>query len=255
MRVLTDGGLQLRRMNLVSEQGTFVKPSNKTTSAATAIVPMPGSRACLSAPGCAPRSTPMSALPAYKTIMADPPWPYHSPRAVVGNGGRGAAGADRIIQADVGDHYDVMSMDDIRRLPVAKLADRDAHLYLWTTNSFMEEAYSVARAWGFRPKTILTWAKTKKDGSGSPSMKTGYWYRSATEHALFCVRGKLRLRTTAGLPTWFAHERLPHSVKPEAFRGLVEKASPGPYLELFARRAAPGWDAWGNQAPNNIRMP
>lgn len=192
---------------------------------------------------------------AYRTIIADPPWPYHSPRAVVGNGGRGARGADRIIQTDVGDHYSTMSMDDLRALPVARLAAADAHLYLWTTNAFMEEAHGLARAWGFAPKTILTWAKTKRDGSGEPSMKTGYWYRSATEHALFCVRGRLRLSTRRGLPTWFAHPRLPHSVKPESFRAIVERASPGPYLELFARRAATGWGCLGNQAPNSITMP
>lgn len=189
----------------------------------------------------------------YRTIMADPPWPYGSPRAVVGNGGRGSDGgkAADIVQADVGQHYPTMDLDAIKALPVKHLAQGNAHLYLWTTNSFMVEAHDVARAWGFEPKTILTWGKVRKADRATfePSCKTGYWYRSATEHCLFAVKGKLRLQVPEALPTLFLEERLPHSVKPESFRAFVEKASPGPYLELFARRNVPGWDAWGND-PN-----
>src|SRR6266404_4096930 len=97
----------------------------------------------------------------FRTIYADPPWPYTSPRAVVGNGGRGADGgkAASIIQASVNDHYKVMTLDEIKTLPVASSAAKNAHLYLWTTNAFMVEAHAIARAWGFTPKTILTWGK------------------------------------------------------------------------------------------------
>ncbi len=182
----------------------------------------------------------------FKTILADPPWPYNSPRAVVGNGGRGSQNgkAANIIQTDVLDHYNAMSLKDIKELPISELVEDNAHLYLWTTNSFMVEAHEVARAWGFKPKTIITWAKIKKDRT--PSMKTGYWYRSATEHALFAVRGKMRLKGPAS-PTTFFSPRLPHSVKPDQFYELIESQSPGPYLEIFARRSRPGWDHWGNE--------
>jgi ADP-ribose pyrophosphatase YjhB (NUDIX family) len=57
-------------------------------------------------------------------------------------------------------------------------------------------------------------------------MKTGYYFRGATEHCLFCVRGSLKLQTTDGLPTGYLWPRLPHSVKPDAFYDLVEKAAP-----------------------------
>lgn len=122
----------------------------------------------------------------------------------------------------------------------------DAHLYLWFTNAFAVEAHEVAKAWGFRPSTILTWVKTRA-ADGQPSMKMGYYFRGATEHVLFAVRGSLRLRAERALPTAYLWPRLPHSVKPDAFYGLVEEASPPPYLELFARRNRLGWDAWGNQ--------
>jgi N6-adenosine-specific RNA methylase IME4 len=124
-------------------------------------------------------------------------------------------------------------------------AEDNAHLYLWTTNAFLCEAHDLARAWGFAPKTVLTWGKVK--ATGDPSMKVGYYYRGATEHCLFAVRGSLKLRAKQGKPTLYLSRRLPHSVKPEWFYALCEECSPGPYLELFARRQRPGWVCWGNE--------
>lgn len=192
----------------------------------------------------------------FTTVMADPPWPYDSPRAVVGNGGRGAQDgkAASIIQASVTDHYSTMSIQDICQLPVALTVRTNAHLYLWTTNSFIVQAHEVARRWGFIPKTLITWVKHKKDDPCSPSMKTGYYFRSATEHCLFAVRGSLRLTRTEGVPTWFYHPRLPHSVKPDSFRQLVQQVSPPAYLEMFARKLYQDWEVWGNEVDNTTRV-
>lgn len=189
----------------------------------------------------------------FKTIVADPPWPYKSPKALVGNGGKGNVdgSAEKIIQVNVNNHYDVMSIPQICELPVNDFVEDNAHLYLWTTNSFLCEAHEIARAWGFVPKTLITWAKCKKN-SPEPSMKTGYWFRSASEHVLFCVRGKLRLRVNHGVPTWFPHERLPHSVKPDLFYNNVEEWSYESYLEMFARRPRNGWYVWGNEVDSNF---
>ncbi len=189
----------------------------------------------------------------YGTILADPAWPYHSPRAVVGNAGRGKDGAAKIIQADVLAHYNVMSIEDIKLLPIKKFAASNAHLYLWTTNSFIVEAHEVAETWGFKPKTILTWVKIKH-GCIEPSMKTGYWYRSATEHIIFAVRGKQRLLGAAS-PTAYLLPRIKrHSAKPDFFYNLIEKQSPGPYLELFARKIRDGWDSWGNEIQSTVDL-
>jgi N6-adenosine-specific RNA methylase IME4 len=112
----------------------------------------------------------------------------------------------------------------------------------------MREAHLLAESWGFTPKTIITWGKIKKDRAVlEPSMKTGWWFRSATEHCIFAVRGGLRLACAESLPTLFLSERLAHSIKPEAFQDMVEKTSQGPYLELFARRIRPNWTCWGNE--------
>ena len=181
----------------------------------------------------------------YCTIVADPPWPYKSPGqigATLEHRPNRDLTKNRMGAGSV-ERYGSMTSAEIKAIDV-RPAD-DAHLYLWFTNAFAIEAHEVARAWGFRPVTILTWTKVKPDGS--PSMKTGYYFRGATEHCLFAVRGSLRLQTTEALPTAYLWPRTPHSVKPEAFYDLVERASPPPYLELFARRERAGWDVIGDE--------
>jgi N6-adenosine-specific RNA methylase IME4 len=190
----------------------------------------------------------------YRTIVADPPWPYdsadggrlHSSQSHRPNsGGRLSKGVGHLLR------YPSMSMDAIKALAIP--AERDAHLYLWTTNAFMVEAHDVCRAWGFTPKTILTWGKVKHDDHAKASMKTGYWFRGATEHVIFGVRGALRI--TGEWPTlllWPREAR--HSAKPEAFYDMVEQASPGPYLEMFSRRHRLLWDVWGDQSANTATL-
>jgi N6-adenosine-specific RNA methylase IME4 len=199
-------------------------------------------------------SSAATSLRRYSTIVADPPWPYKTP----GGGPLQSSPAHRPNSwqndlAGVGSEkrYGVLTIEDICALapPVA----HDAHLYLWTTNAFMVEAHEVAKAWGFRPITVCTWVKMKPDGT--PSMKTGYYFRGATEHFLFCVRGSLRLQTTKAYPTAFLWPRAGnHSEKPAAFYDLAEECSPGPRLELFARIKRLGWDVWGNEVDSDVEL-
>lgn len=160
--------------------------------------------------------------------MVDPPWLYEQKWSRRKPTTLGAAS-----------RYDCLTLEQIAALDVGELAEPDAHLYLWTTNAFMEEAHRVARAWGFRPLTILTWVK---GGLG-----TGFYFRNNTEHALFCTRGKLPL-LRRDLGNVIQAPRLRHSQKPPAFFDLVESASPGPYVEVFGRAMARlGWIALGNE--------
>jgi N6-adenosine-specific RNA methylase IME4 len=188
----------------------------------------------------------------YRTIVADPPWPYNDP-----GGGLGASPTHRPHSwdsplANVGSasRYGAMSIPALKALDPG--AEDDAHLYLWTTNAFMVEAHEIARAWGFKPKTICTWGKVKPDGTAS--MKTGHYFRGATEHVVFAVRGRLPFPVEAPTPTLWLWPRLAHSEKPDAFYDLVERVSPGPYLELFARRQRLGWDTWGDEALEHVDL-
>lgn len=195
----------------------------------------------------------------FSTIMADPPWPYATP----GKGPLQSSKKHRPHSYDYSrdgatagssahSRYGLMTLVGISRLPIESFALDNAHLYLWTTNAFLVEAHAVARAWGFRPITVITWTKTIKDDPATPSMKTGFYFRGATEHVVFAVRGSLKLQTKRGVSTAFMHPRTPHSVKPDAFYSLVEECSPGPYLELFARRPRSGWSVWGNEVASDV---
>lgn len=165
----------------------------------------------------------------YGTILADPPW-------LERGGGKIKRGADR--------HYPLMHTKDICALPVVDLALPDAHLYLWVTNNFLPDGLKVMAAWGFRYVTAITWAKDK--------MGLGQYFRGMTEHCLFGVRGKPGYRMDAQGKrcqgtTLIQAPRQRHSAKPEQLRRMIERVSPGPYLELFAREQAPGWDCLGNE--------
>jgi N6-adenosine-specific RNA methylase IME4 len=48
--------------------------------------------------------------------------------------------------------------------------------------------------------------------------------------------------------SWAALDRTKHSRKPDEVRRMVERASPGPRLELFGRELTDGWTVWGNEA-------
>lgn len=188
----------------------------------------------------------------YSAIVADPPWPYKTP-GQIGALLEHRPNRDKTLgagNAGSRSRYGAMSIAELSALPIP--AADNAHLYLWFTNTFAVEAHLLASAWGFRPVTILTWVKVKPNGT--PSMKMGFYFRGATEHVLFGVRGSLRLQTRRAIPTAHLWPRLPHSVKPDAFYDLVEEASPPDYLEIFARQRRLGWSAWGNDIPCSIEL-
>ena len=165
----------------------------------------------------------------FATILVDPPWP--------------AQGGEK--------HYRTMSLARIEALPVGALAARDAHLWLWTTNALLPTAYEVAEAWGFTVRSPLTWVKFRLGLGGR------YQLRNATEQLLFCTRGKAPLGSRSQ-PTWFNAPVTEHSRKPAEQFAIIERVSPGPYLELFARRRPESnqpWAVWGDQVDSDIRIP
>ena len=179
----------------------------------------------------------------YRTIVADPPWEYLSWPV-----GRTPAGAEHDgRRTAIG--YPTMAVDEIAALPVSEMAEDDAHLYLWTTNRYLWVAPGVASAWGFRVAQVLIWAK-KPMGKGP-----GGAFAQNAEFIVFCRRGSLPHQEKQE-SVWFNWSRTAsHSAKPDAFLDLVEQVSPGPYLELFARRARFGWDYWGDQSLGTAEMP
>jgi N6-adenosine-specific RNA methylase IME4 len=177
----------------------------------------------------------------FSTIVADPPWDVKAGPPPSGDGekwGRpngGNGGASRPLK------YNTMTVEEIAAMPVKEKANDDAHLYIWTINAYVRETYDIARAWGFEPSTMLYWLKSPM-GIG-----LGGAFSLCVEPILFCRRGKLAAKKRLDR-NWWNWPRGRHSAKPEEFQTIVESVSPGPYLELFARRERPGWTTWGNEA-------
>jgi len=193
----------------------------------------------------------------YGTVYADPPWQESG-------GGKVKRGADR--------HYPLMKLEDIVRsiwLSGFFSPQADAHMYLWVTNNFLPEGLEVMRQLGFRYVTNTVWVKMWNSGLplNSPpfdrlhslevaqehlQIGLGQYQRGAHELLLFGVRGQSMIPEPKDrLPSVVFHPRLKHSEKPEVFRERIERVSPPPYLELFARRPAENsnqaWTVWGNE--------
>jgi N6-adenosine-specific RNA methylase IME4 len=169
----------------------------------------------------------------YATILADPPWRFQN------RTGKMAPEHVRLRR------YETMSIEQICALPVAAHADNPAHLYLWIPNALLPWGLRVMEAWGFAYKANVVWYKVRKDG-GPDGRGVGFYFRNVTELLLFGIRGKLRTlkpgRTQVNI---IATRKREHSRKPSAVYGLIERCSPGPRLELFARERLEGWAQWG----------
>ena len=160
---------------------------------------------------------PTSADGPFGVIVADPPWTYD--KRAEDDTHRGAC------------PYPCMSLDAIKAIEIP--ATDDAILWLWTTNAHLEHAFGICRAWGFEPKTVLTWIKQK--------MGLGDWLRGKSEHCLLAVRGRPTVVLTNQTTVLEANVG-EHSAKPSEFYAMVEKLCPDTRrLELFSRCRRDGW--------------
>lgn len=173
----------------------------------------------------------------FGAILADPPWQFQN------RTGKMAPEHKRLSR------YATMTLEDIKAMPVADISADPAHLYLWVPNALLAEGLHVLKAWGFEYKTNLVWYKIRKDG-GPDGRGVGFYFRNVTELILFGVKGQnaRTLPPARSRVNVIASRKREHSRKPDEQYELIESCSPGPYIELFARGARPGWQAWGDQA-------
>lgn len=155
-------------------------------------------------------------------IYADPPWLYDN----------------QGTRASTGNHYGGMTVSELCEMPIRELAAKDAHLHLWTTNAFLFDCPRIFEAWGFEFRSSFVWVK--------PQMGIGNYWRNSHEILLTAIRGNAKRFNDHSMMSWLECERGRHSAKPERIRHMLEKASPGPNLELFARSVPDNWTAFGN---------
>lgn len=173
-----------------------------------------------------------AALPAkrYGVILADPEWRFET---------WSADGMDRAAD----NHYPTSPLEAIKAREVASIAADDAVLLLWATVPMLPEALEVMAAWGFSYKSHFVWLK---DVAG-----TGYWNRNQHELLLVGTRGTVPAPAPGTqFRSALAHPVGRHSEKPPFAHEIAERHFPSlPRIELNARTARDGWDAWGLEAP------
>ena len=140
-----------------------------------------------------------------------------------------------------------MAMDEIRKLPVADLAEENCALFLWTTFPYLEEQIKLFKEWGFEYKTLgFSWIKTNKK-NGEPFFGVGYYAKSNCEVCLMGIKGKMKTVSNK-VSSVVISPRQEHSKKPDVVRSkIVELFGDIPKIELFARQEVEGWDCWGNE--------
>jgi N6-adenosine-specific RNA methylase IME4 len=172
----------------------------------------------------------------FGTILIDPPWRFTN------RTGKMAPEHKRLRR------YETLSFAEIAALPIERFALPKSHLYLWCPNALLREGLEILQAWGFTYKTNLVWLKVRKDG-GPDGRGVGFYFRNVTELLLFGVRGALRTKAPGrSQVNAIITRKQEHSRKPDEQYDLIQRCSPGPYLELFARQQVDGWTCWGNQA-------
>ena len=174
-------------------------------------------------------------------IVADPPWRFDDKLIYPKDKTKRGAAA----------MYPTLTLAEIQALPVNELADENALCALWVPSAFLKLGIDVLEGWGFNYKQLWIWGKRSKKNPLNLAFGMGRLARNCHEPCLVGIKGKytkhLQNHSQRNL---FMHPSLPHSQKPESLQDSLELMFPQwDKLEMFARRARPGWTCIGNESP------
>ena len=175
----------------------------------------------------------------FPLIIADPPWSFKT----FSDKGKGRSPEQ---------HYQCMTLQDIKNLPVSQMAEPDCALLLWVTDPFLKLGLDVMEAWGFKYKTVgFNWAKKCRVSQDKWHTGQGYYTRANPELCLLGTRGAPK-RADKGINKLVVAPVREHSRKPDGIyddaRRLFGLQEGRLSLELFARTdRGPDWLCWGNE--------
>lgn len=177
----------------------------------------------------------------FKIIYADPPWSFKNNKSGTLNG-----------VAD--NHYKTMSIEEIKKLPIHKIAADDCVLIMWWVGSQPQEAIDLVEAWGFKIKNMNGFVWVKLTTRFLAFFGMGFWTRAGSESMIIATKGKpkpLNKNVRA-----VRHEVVgKHSEKPAIFRNdIVDLCGDLPRIELFARKKVKGWASWGDEIKSTINL-
>jgi len=177
----------------------------------------------------------------YQVIYADPAWSF--------GGGGVYQDSNRPIRRTA-DKYKLTSTELMKQIPVSKISEDNALLFMWTTDQHIPDALELMKAWGFRYCTVaFYWVK--KYNTGSTCFNVGCWTMKSVEQVLLGLKGKpMFMKKKRNIKQLVEAVRTTHSKKPDEVRNrIVELVGDLTRIELFARQKTEGWDAWGNEIP------
>ena len=176
----------------------------------------------------------------YQIVYADPPWQYKDKCRA------GKRGAEY--------KYPSMGPQEIKDLPIAKITSNNSFLFLWVTFPMLQQGLDVIKAWGYDYRTIaFNWVK-KNRLSDTWFWGMGNYTRSGSEICLLATKGKPK-RASAGVHSTVDAPVEGHSRKPGEVRDrIVKLCGDLPRIELFSTEKIDGWDRWGLDAPEDIKL-
>lgn len=179
----------------------------------------------------------------YQIIYADPPWSYRQKQINFQSYDKG-----KKYENDVTEHYQTMTNEDIKYLPVSDYADKDCLLFMWAVSPNLDVALDVGKAWGFEFKTVaFVWDKQRTN--------YGFYTLSQVELCLVFKKGRIPKKAVSNVKQFLSEKVSDHSKKPQEIRRRIEQMFPTySKLELFAREKSEGWDVWGNEVKSDITL-
>jgi N6-adenosine-specific RNA methylase IME4 len=173
----------------------------------------------------------------YQIIIVDPPWQVKK-----------IQNKQRPNQVEM--DYPMMSIDEIKNLPIQNIADENSWCFLWTTQKYLWDSKAILEGWGFNHKLTMVWEKTYGRSAGMPL----YGFRWNAEFILVGTKGKKDMfPKTKLIPAVFQAENIRHSQKPDRFYKMIEPLGE-PRIDIFARTKREGWDVFGNEVEGGIDL-
>ncbi len=181
----------------------------------------------------------------YNIIYADPAWQYWSKQYQ--DWGRDFDPLNR--------QYDTLTIRDIKELPIKDITNKDCACFLWVTDSHLKEWIEVLEAWGFKYKTIaFNWIK--KTNKWNTFVNFAPWTLKSSEICLLGIKWTMgKHKKCNNVRQLIEAERTKHSKKPEeAIKRIEDLFWDIPRLEMFCRFPREGWDVWGNEVEESIKL-
>ena len=179
----------------------------------------------------------LSDMGKFKTVVIDPPWPLETIRLNTGG-----------LRADNPLDYDTMSLAGIAAIPVCDVLDDDAFVFCWTVNRFLPATFRIVEGWGCKYSFTMIWHK-----NGGPQTPATAQFNG--EYVVVGRKGKPKFRSTKAFFTVNRWPRGAHSEKPEGFYDLLRRVTPEPRIDIFNRRAIPGFHTWGDESSQSQPSP